>query len=106
MMLSQRSGAGEASGVERPAAHIPIPSDLGDHDPHPDQFAPYPPQMIGGDDHPRRARAQPRAGASFRPRAARGRLITGMRRRSQPLRKHPAGLMPVARAHRLILAVL
>ena len=39
-------------------------------------------------------------------RAARGRLSTGMRRRSQSLRKHPAGLMPVARAHRLILAML
>jgi len=30
---------GEAGGVERPAADAPIPGDLGDHDPHPDQFA-------------------------------------------------------------------
>ena len=31
-------------------------------------------------------------------RAVRGRRVTGMRRRSQPLRKHRAGLMPAASA--------
>ena len=33
-------GVGEAPGVERPAADAPFPADLGDHNPHPAQFAP------------------------------------------------------------------
>jgi hypothetical protein len=35
--------AGGTGGAGHPAAHIPIPSDLGDRDPHPDQSAPFPP---------------------------------------------------------------
>src|SRR4029077_9400207 len=33
-------GVGEAPGVERSAAYSPVPADLGDPDPHPEQFAP------------------------------------------------------------------
>lgn len=33
-------GVGEAPGVERTAAYRPVPADLGDPDPHPEQFAP------------------------------------------------------------------
>ena len=40
-------GAGEASGVERAAAYRPVPADLGDPDPHPEQFAPPGSTLVG-----------------------------------------------------------
>ena len=58
---------GQAAGVQRPAAHAPIPPDLGDHDPHPASVPPPParrgvlapvvPPRVRQQDRPRPGRA-------------------------------------------------